>query len=206
MRACARPGEKLMGEKLLAQRLDPLAARDEWTVQPDRRWRCSTGRATSATGCGRIRSRPRGDRDDAQAEAAPDSWLGPAGRSSPTRSTRTGRSRPCSRRRPIVRPARLRAVRARVLRVAAAFDRLPRLRMLRVRLFDERRDLIGLVGRLAGAGRARHGGRVRRSRPDGARPALRSACERHGGGQRPRCSTGGSARADRRGRSTNPPS
>ena len=52
-----------------------------------------------------------------------------------------------------------------VLRVTAALDRLPRLALLRGRLFGSGESLIGLVGRLAGAGQSEAARLVRRSGP-----------------------------------------
>lgn len=52
-----------------------------------------------------------------------------------------------------------------VLRVAVAFDRLPRLALLRSRLFGSGENLSALVGRLAGAEAADAARRVRRSGP-----------------------------------------
>lgn len=52
-----------------------------------------------------------------------------------------------------------------VLRTAALFERLPRLANLRMRLLAAGIDLTALVGRLAGAGPAEAGARVRRSLP-----------------------------------------
>jgi AAA+ superfamily predicted ATPase len=52
-----------------------------------------------------------------------------------------------------------------VLRVASALDRLPRLALLRGRLFGSGESLLGLVGRLAGAGQGDAARLVRRSGP-----------------------------------------
>jgi transitional endoplasmic reticulum ATPase len=52
-----------------------------------------------------------------------------------------------------------------VLRLTAALDRLPRLALLRGRLFGSGESLLGLVGRLAGAGQSDAARLVRRSGP-----------------------------------------
>ncbi|MBV9881725.1 MAG: AAA family ATPase [Sphingomonadaceae bacterium] len=52
-----------------------------------------------------------------------------------------------------------------VLRLTAALDRLPRLALLRGRLFGSGESLLGLVGQLAGAGRSEAARLVRRSGP-----------------------------------------
>ena len=70
-----------------------------------------------------------------------------------------------------------------VLRVASALDRLPRLALLRGRLFGSGESLIGLVGRLAGAGQSDAARLVRRSGPVRIGLIWAGDGDCHGGGQ-----------------------
>ena len=70
-----------------------------------------------------------------------------------------------------------------MLRVVAAFDRLPRLGAFRGRLFGSGEDLLALVGRLAGAEPGDGGAARAAVGPGDARPALRGGGDCHGGGR-----------------------
>jgi transitional endoplasmic reticulum ATPase len=69
-----------------------------------------------------------------------------------------------------------------VLRLTAALDRLPRLALLRGRLFGSGESLLGLVGQLAGAGRSEAARLVRRSGPVEIGLVWAGEGDCHGGG------------------------
>ena len=140
---------------------DPLL-RDTSRTGRRTAWRSSTGRWTSATGCGR---RPR-SRTRRRAARGGD-LLGAAARRSPMRSAPTRRSRrlfACVD--AVAGLLGLDSVRAaRCCASSPALERLPRLAGLRSRLFGCGEDMAALVGRLAGADAGDAARRVRRSGP-----------------------------------------
>jgi len=70
-----------------------------------------------------------------------------------------------------------------LLRVVAAFDRLPRLALFRGRLFGSGEDLLALAGRLAGADQGEAVRRARRSGPMALGLLFGGGADCHGGGR-----------------------
>jgi len=70
-----------------------------------------------------------------------------------------------------------------LLRVVAAFDRLPRLALFRSRLLGSGEDLLALAGRLAGADRSDAARRARRSSPLALGLLFGGGADCHGGGR-----------------------
>jgi transitional endoplasmic reticulum ATPase len=70
-----------------------------------------------------------------------------------------------------------------LLRIVAAFDRMPRLALLRGRLFGGGEDLLALAGRLAGAEQGEAARRARRSGPMALGLLFGGGTDCHGGGR-----------------------
>ena len=70
-----------------------------------------------------------------------------------------------------------------LLRVVAAFDRMPRLALFRGRLFGSGEDLLALAGRLAGADQGEAARRARRSGPMALGLLFGGGADCHGGGR-----------------------